>query len=103
MFEFEMEIARDACGDVELPRPFVLVGQGGLNVIESGSGPFGSAPFVVDGEGVVLRGGAVYVWCCAGCCTRVPQQWQSVDAAAEFHGSYIVDGGSVRVPGERQD
>lgn len=101
MFELEVRIAREACGDVELPRPFVLVGRGGLNVVESG--PFGWAPFVVDGEGVVLRGGAVYVWCCAGCCRQAPQQWQSVDAAAEFHGSYIVEAGAVRVPGERQD
>lgn len=77
---------------VELPQPFVLVGRGGLNVVDDGGI---GAPLVIDGEGVVLRGGAVYAWCRAGCCTDSPRRWPSVDAAADYHGSYIIDAGAV--------
>lgn len=78
---------------VELPRSFVLVGRGGINVIDDGGI---GAPLVVDGEGVVLRGGAVYAWCRAGCCTDSPRRWPSIDAAADYHGSYVIDAGPGR-------
>lgn len=105
MFDPDIGAVREACAGAEVPRGFVLVGQGGLNLVDAGPG-FGNerARLVVDGEGVVLRGGAVRVWCHGGCCKYVPQDWASVDAAAEFHGSYIVeqaaaDGVTVRPPG----
>lgn len=96
VFELELRTARDACHSVDLPATFVLIGQGGTNVIEIEGA---QAPFVVDAEGVVLRSGAVHVWCHAGCCRQIPQQWASIDAAADYHGSIIVeDGGRPRVP-----
>lgn len=95
MLEIDIRIARDACGDVDLPKPFVLVGQGGANVI--GCAP-GQGPFVIDGEGVELRGGAVFVWCRTGCCAQIPRKWPSVDSAADYHGSYVVETGGIRLP-----
>jgi hypothetical protein len=92
MFELETRAVREA---VELPRAFVLVGQGGPNVVGSA---YGAAPLLVDAEGVVLRSGAVYAWCRTGCCTQVPRQWPSVDAAADYHGSVIVEGDGTRPP-----
>lgn len=95
MVEIDIRIARDACGEVDLPKSFVLVGQGGTNVIESAPG---QGPFVIDAEGVELRGGAVFVWCRTGCCAQNPRKWASVDAAADYHGSYIVESGGIRLP-----
>lgn len=77
-----------------LPEPFVLVGHSGPYVVEA----HGAAPLLIDAEGVVLESGAVYTWCTGGCCER-PRRWDSVDAAADFHGSYIVTAGAVREPG----
>ena len=77
-----------------IPEPFVLVGYTGPHVVND----HGTAPLLIDAEGVVLASGAVYAWCAAGCCER-PRRWGSVDAAADFHGSYIVTGDAVREPG----
>lgn len=76
-----------------MPEPFVLVGHSGPYVVDD----HGTAPLLIDAEGVVLPSGAVYAWCAAGCCER-PRRWDSVDAAADFHGSYIVTSGDVREP-----
>lgn len=96
MYEPELRTAREACHSVDLPVTFVLIGQGGPQVIEVEGA---QAPYVVDAEGAVLRSGGVYVWCHAGCCREIPRQWASVDAAADYHGSIIVeDGGRARVP-----
>lgn len=104
MHDLEARAVRDACAAVELPYAFVLVGRGGGNIIDAGTGP---APLVIDAEGVVLRGGAVFAWCRAGCCDHVPQRWSSVDAAADFHGSLVVDRDGTRTPddtaGERSN
>lgn len=78
----------------EMPRGFMLVGQGGSNVL----GHAADEAWVVDAEGVMLRSGAVYAWCRSGCCAQ-PKYWPSVEAAADFHGSVILDGdGTVRAP-----
>lgn len=96
MFELEVRVARDACDAVDLPGTFVLIGQGGPNVIDVKGG---QPPYMVDAEGVVLRSGAVHVWCHAGCCRQIPQQWSSVDAAANYHGSIVVESGNeARAP-----
>lgn len=100
MLEQEIRAARDACAAIEQPRAFVLIGQGGPNVIDPGTG---RAPIVIDAEGIVLRGGAVYAWCRTGCCDQHPKRWPSVDAAADFHGSWILDrDGTVRAPAADQ-
>lgn len=98
MFEEEIRAVRDACATVDLPRAFVLVGKGGTNVIGSGPGEY---PYVIDAEGVVLRAGAVFAWCRNGCCDEIPRRWRSVDEAADFHASYIVDDATVRPPDSR--
>lgn len=90
MFELETRVAREACAAVELPRPFLLVGIGGSNVIGAAYGP---GPLLIDAEGVVLRSGAVYAWCRTGCCTQIPRAWPSVDAVADYHGSFVVERG----------
>lgn len=99
MFDPDIGAVREACAVAEVPRGFVLVGLGGLNLVDAGQPGFGAerARLVVDGEGVVLRGGAVRVWCHGGCCKDVPREWASVDAAAEFHGSYVVEKTGDRV------
>lgn len=76
-----------------LPEPFVLVGYSGPQVVNE----HGATPLLIDAEGVVLASGAVYAWCSGGCCER-PRRWDSVDAAADFHGSYIVTGDGAREP-----
>lgn len=100
MFELNVRIAADeeeALGAVEVPRAFMLVGKGHANVI----GRTADEVLVVDAEGVVLRSGAVYAWCCGGCCSQ-PTYWSSVDAVGDFHGSVIVveGDGTVRALGE---
>lgn len=102
MFELDVRVASDArsseaMGRVEMPTAFMLIGQGGANVL---GGQTTDAAWVVDAEGVVLRGGATYAWCRSGCCES-PRHWPSVEAAADFHGSLILDGdGCVRAPRE---
>ena len=89
-----MRVAREwAAGRYRLPEPFVLVGYAGPYVIND----HGAAPLMADAEGVILASGAVYTWCHLGCCTN-PRRWDSIDAAAEFHGSYIVTAEAVRRP-----
>lgn len=83
-------------GGRAIPRTFVLVGYAGPYVVND----HGTAPLMVDAEGVVLGSGAVYAWCHGGCCAPMPRRWPSVDAAADFHGSYIVTGGDVRLPAD---
>lgn len=97
MLELEIRAVRDACATLDLPSPFVLVGRGGTNVV--GSGP-GEDPYVIDAEGVILRAGAVYTWCRNGCCDEIPRRWKSVDEAADFHASYIIEDDTVRLPGD---
>lgn len=85
----------EAVKAMEMPRAFTLVGQGGANVLGD---QIVNAAWVVDAEGVQLRGGAVYAWCYGGCC-ELPRYWSSVEAAADFHGSLILDAdGTVRAP-----
>lgn len=104
MTDVDLQRVRTACARVVLPTPFLLVGEGGLSLVESGARtPSGREPLVIDGEGVVLRSGAVFVWCRSGCCAENPQRWSSVEEAAGFHGSYIVnmektEGRTVRIP-----
>ncbi|HEY3685775.1 MAG TPA: hypothetical protein VGL93_22275 [Streptosporangiaceae bacterium] len=81
-------------GGQAIPRPFVLVGYTGPYVAND----HGAAPLLIDAEGVVLASGAVYAWCHGGCCAAMPRRWPSVDAAADYHGSYILIGGTVRAP-----
>lgn len=86
---------RWSAGVLETPRSFMLIGRGGPDVVSDE--PAGA--LVVDAEGVVLRSGATYAWCRAGCCEQ-PRRWPSIDAAADFHGSWILDDdGTVRAPG----
>lgn len=81
-------------GGHRIPEPFVLVGYTGPHVVND----HGAAPLLIDAEGVVLASGVVYAWCYGGCCAQ-PRRWESVDAAADFHGSYIVTGSAaVREP-----
>lgn len=85
-------VAREwMAGGHRLPEPFVLVGYAGPHVIND----HGSPPLLADAEGVALPSGAVYTWCHYGCCTN-PRRWDSIDAAADFHGSYIVTPEAVR-------
>lgn len=98
MLEPEIRVAPEACAAVELPGGFLLIGHGGANVIDTG---IGQTPVVIDAEGVVLRSGTVFAWCRAGCCGQIPQRWSSVDAAADYHGSYIVDHDGTRLPMDR--
>lgn len=87
-------VARDwSAGENRLPEPFVLVGYTGPHVIND----HGTAPLLADADGVALPSGAVYTWCHSGCCTN-PRRWDSIDAAADFHGSYIVTAEGVRRP-----
>lgn len=89
-----------AGGERPMPRPFVLVGYQGPYVAND----HGTAPLLVDAEGVQLASGAVYAWCHGGCCADRPRAWPSIEAAADFHGSYIVDAsGAVRDPARGQE
>lgn len=97
-FEMDFREIRDrwSVGGLETPKAFMLVGRGGPDVLD---GEAGRGALVVDAEGVTLRSGATYAWCRNGCCEQ-PRYWPSVEAAADFHGSYIVCGdGTVRAPG----
>ena len=76
-----------AGGQRPMPEPFVLVGYHGPYVAND----HGAAPLLIDAEGVRLSTGAVFAWCHGGCCTDRPRRWETVDAAAEYHGSYIID------------
>lgn len=82
--------------DTPMPQPFVLVGYQSAYVIPNDGG---RGPLLIDAEGVKLPNGAVYAWCRIGCCHQHPQQWPSIDAVADFHGSVIVDAdGNIRAP-----
>jgi hypothetical protein len=86
-----------AGGDPAMPRPFVLVGYNSPYVAND----HGTAPLLIDAEGVQLPSGAVYVWCNGCCCADRPRAWPSIEAAADYHGSYIVDSsGAVREPAD---
>lgn len=95
-YEEVHRVAADwAGGGTSAPEAFVLVGYHGPYVAND----HGTPPLLIDAEGVVLASGAVYAWCHGGCCEQRPRPWVSVDAAADFHGSYIVTGnGTVRAP-----
>ncbi|HEY3684776.1 MAG TPA: hypothetical protein VGL93_17200 [Streptosporangiaceae bacterium] len=101
MFELDIKIIHDDWSNtdrVPMPQPFVLVGYQGPYVIPTESG---RGPLLIDAEGVALAGGAVYVWCRSTCCPRQPQRWSSIEAAADYHGSFIIEAdGTVREPGE---
>lgn len=87
---------RWSTGALETPKAFMLIGRGGPNVLDDQ--PAGGA-LVVDAEGVQLRSGATYAWCRTGCCGQ-PRYWPSAEAAADFHGSLILDSnGTIRAPG----
>lgn len=83
-----------AGGGHRLPEPFVLVGFAGPYVAND----HGAPPLLVDAEGVTLASGAVFAWCHGDCCDERPRRWPSVDAAADYHGSFIVTPGTVRAP-----
>ena len=97
MIEPDLRDVRDdwSRGKLSIPQPFALVGYQSPYVVSSDGRP----PLVIDAEGVVLLSGAVYAWCRTGCCGPSPRHWPSVEAAADYHGSYIVGpNGAVRAP-----
>ena len=99
MLEFELRAVREdwSSGTPSMPQPFALVGYQSPYVLPSGGRP----PLLIDAEGVVLMSGAVYAWCRTGCCGANPRHWPSVEAAADYHGSYIIGAdGTVRGPGD---
>lgn len=69
-----------------MPVPFVLVGYDSPYVFPVD----GRDPLVVDADGVVFLSGEVFTWCHTGCCTTNPRRWDSVEQAANAHGSYVI-------------
>lgn len=101
MFEMDTrEVSADwAGGGHQVPHPFVLVGYHSPYVAND----HGAAPLLIDAEGVMLASGAVYTWCRTGCCTDHPRTWPTIDAAADYHGSYIIDTtGAAHTPAARR-
>lgn len=94
--------AAEVLAAAEMPKTFMLVGEGGPDVL--GVGRMAGEVWVVDAEGVVLRDGSVYAWCSHNDCCRNPRRWPSVDHAAECHGSLILHAdGTLRVPFDGED
>ena len=98
MSDFDLQMVREDLRRAAppLPESFTLVAYESPYVLStSDSRP----PLVIDAEGVTLISGAVYTWCRTGCCGSNPRQWPSVEAAADYHGSYIVArDGSIQTP-----
>jgi len=97
MLEFDIRIVREAWTSHKpaMPEPFTLVGYESPYVFAVDGRP----PLIIDAEGIILISGAVYTWCRSGCCTQNPRKWPSIEAAANFHGSYIVrHDGNVTAP-----
>lgn len=88
MSQLDLQMVReDWAGHMAaMPEPFVLVGYESPYVLARDGRP----PLIIDAEGIILASGAVYTWCRAGCCAPEPRKWPRIEAAAEFHGSYIV-------------
>jgi len=102
MLEFDIRTVREdwTSHKPTMPEPFTLVGYQSPYVLASAGRP----PLIIDAEGVVLTSGAVYTWCRTGCCEQNPRRWPSTEAAANFHGSYIVgNDGSLAAPGFADD
>jgi hypothetical protein len=95
-YEEVRRVAADwAGGEHRAPEAFVLVGYHGPYVAND----HGNPPPLIDAEGVVLASGTVFAWCHGGCCVQRPRAWESIGAATDSHGSYIVAAdGAVRVP-----
>lgn len=88
MLDLDLRIVRHDWSSQKpaMPTAFTLVGYGSPHVLSADGRP----PLVIDAEGVVLASGAVYTWCRTSCCGPNPRYWSSAEAAADFHGSYIV-------------
>lgn len=71
---------------VRTPRGFTLAGYGRAELAD---GP-GEGAFVVDAHGMVLPNGTAVTICEDGECAEHIQVWESAEAAAERHGSFIV-------------
>lgn len=71
---------------VRTPRGFTLAGYGRADLAD---GP-GERAFVIDAHGMVLPNGTAVTICEDGECQAHIQVWESAEAAAEKHGSYIV-------------
>lgn len=102
MPEFDIRTVREdwTSHKPAMPAPFTLVGYQSPYVLASNGRP----PLIIDAEGVVLASGAVYAWCRTGCCGQNPRRWPSVEAAADFHGSFIVGhDGSIIAPETTDD
>lgn len=71
---------------VRPPRGFTLTGYGRADL----DGTPGERAFVIDAHGMELPNGTAVTICENGECKPHIKVWESVEAAAERHGSFIV-------------
>lgn len=89
-------LAPEDRASVRTPRGFTLAGYGRADLVD---GP-GERAFVIDAHGMVLPNGTAITICEDGECHNHIQVWESPDAAAERHGSFIVYGPEPAQPEE---
>lgn len=71
---------------VRTPRGFTLAGYGLAHLTDTPA----ERAFVIDAHGMLLPNGTAITICENGECTPHIKVWESAEAAAERHGSFIV-------------